>query len=63
MDGEPPAIWYPSYAWRDPRWFEFDHETLSDLRLRAADASQGMPSAVLQIYCPTATSQNGAARA
>ena len=38
MDGEPPATWYPSYAWRDPRWFEFDRETLSDLRLRAADA-------------------------
>ena len=43
VDGEPPATWYPSYAWRDPRWFEFDRETLSDLRLRAADARQGMP--------------------
>ena len=43
IDGEPPATWYPSYAWRDPRWFEFDRETLSDLRLRAADAGQGMP--------------------
>ena len=43
MDGKPPATWQPTYVWRDPRWFEFDRETLSDLRLRAADASQGMP--------------------
>ena len=36
--------WRPSYTWRDPRFFQYDRETLTQLRLKdEADLLNGIP--------------------
>lgn len=36
--------WRPSYTWRDPRFFQYDRETLTQLRLKdEADLMNGVP--------------------
>ena len=38
--------WRPSYTWRDPRFFQYDRETLTQLRLKdEADLMNGLPLA------------------
>lgn len=38
--------WRPSYTWRDPRFFQYDRETLSQLRMKdEADMINGVPLA------------------